>query len=186
MRAKQHLFLSHSWCGDGKPHDRVVAIACALRDRGWRVWIDDTNLVGNVDACIACGIENARAVVLFLNREYCRKVNDAACAVGRCDNCYNEFHYAIWSRKLLIPVVIDPSMRDPSSWSPGVVPMHLACEKYVDGCCDDLEVAHRLDKHLKKINLRPDASSSTSTFAACNRWRRHFVRRPTSSTTIYI
>ena len=148
------VFLSHTWCGPDEPHERVIRIAKGLRRLGWRVWLDDTDMVGNIDGCIARGIQNSSVVVLFLTRDYCRKINRAANSVTRNDNCYNEFSYALWAGKPIVPVMMDATMRNPSQWSPGVIPMRLSCELYVDGCCNLPEVARRIDERLKKMNFR--------------------------------
>lgn len=149
------VFLSHAWCGVNDPHRRVVRVASVLREMGWRVWIDDTDLVGNVDGCIARGIQRSSVVIVFLTREYCRKINRAANGASRNDNCYNEFNYAIWARKPLVPVIMDPTMRNPEQWSPGVIPMRLSCELYVDGCCNAPEIARRIDERLKRMGFSP-------------------------------
>lgn len=179
LRGRRYVFLSHTWTGANTPHERVVGISKAMQRLGWSIWIDESNLLGNVDASIANGIHNSSAVIIFLTREYCRKVNRAANCVARNDNCYNEFHYAIWSRKALIPVILDPSMKNPSDWSPGVIPMRLACDLYVDGCCHVNEIARRLDERLKQMKFRPN-------YYHHNAKRRLTTSRPPPTPTIYI
>ena len=68
------LFLSHEW----NVHDRVVQIARVLRGYGRSVWLDEEQMVHDIDSCMAKGIEACEWVVIFLTKRYCEKVDGAA------------------------------------------------------------------------------------------------------------
>lgn len=157
---RKQLFLSHTWTRDedGRDtHERVRTLAAKLRGLGWTVWFDETDMQGNVDACMAAGIDDADAIILCLTREYARKVNRNARIDGRQsnDNCYKEFSYACTRSKVLVPVVFERAMRSTGTWSPGVLCMRLSSELYVDAT-DDLDAAATtLTTRLRAFGVTP-------------------------------
>lgn len=150
------LFLSHAWGSDegGRDvHAWVVELDAALRARGVRTWLDEHRLVHDVDACMARGIDECRAVVVVVTRRYCEKVSAAASDPTVYDNCHKEFAYACLRGKPLLPVILEASMRRAQAWPPGVVTMHLGTHLYVDASGDDATpdaAARRLLAHLAR------------------------------------
>jgi hypothetical protein len=146
------LFLSHAWEPDElkrDTHNRCRALAKELKDLGWSVWLDEERIVGSIDACIAAGVDECTAFVVLLTRAYANKLERASRS-SRCrEACLCEWTYAHTARKVVVPVVFEPCMRDTSSW-PGVVALHLGNTLYVDGVGDDLAVvAAALDSRLR-------------------------------------
>ena len=79
--SNRQLFFSHTWKKDRldrNNHDRVYKLAQQLRRCGWSIWIDEENLIGNIDAEMAIGIDNADAIIICLTEEYFIKVNETA------------------------------------------------------------------------------------------------------------
>lgn len=132
------LFLSHAWKNDelGRDnHQRVVLFARALEKIGWHVWLDDDQIHGNVDSCVARGIDKSSAVLFFLTRAFFERV-DGPAKDASCSNCLNEWTYAINRRKVAIPVIMEPSLRDVLCWPGGIVTMRLSSTVYIDGSLD--------------------------------------------------
>lgn len=72
------VFLTHDWGVDemGRDnHARVVSIANRLRDAGLRVWIDETEMTGDIMQKMCDGIENSSVIVVFITRRYVEKVS---------------------------------------------------------------------------------------------------------------
>lgn len=131
------FFLSHTWHVDtlGRDtHERVRQVAASLRKIPFfDVWLDDENMVDDIDACMSNGIDKCDFVIVFITRKYCDKIQEAACNPRISDNCYKEFSYAVASQKKIIPVVFEPSLRQIVNWPNGIIKMNLAPKLYVDG-----------------------------------------------------
>lgn len=128
------LFLSHAWEHDTEgrdTHARVVKLSHDLRRRGWDVWLDVENLgCGFIDARLAKGIDSCDAVICLLTMAYIRKVS--SCDLSAIDNCFKEFNYAAFRRKLLIPVIFEGSARAVGAWPSGTLALHFAGKMYID------------------------------------------------------
>ena len=128
------LFLSHTWRKDDmnrNTHERVAKVKDALVKKGINVWFDEEKMVHDIDACMASGINNANAVVIFITKQYCIKVTNAAKSPNVYDNCYKEFSYATNMKKIIIPVVFEESMRDLDKWPNGIVRMILGSKMLI-------------------------------------------------------
>lgn len=135
------LFLSHAWGKDelGRDaHRRAIHFAHRLKRAGARVWIDDDQLGhGHVDAAIADGIEGCPIFVALLTRAYCNKVHRGLREDVATDSCAKEWSCAVVRRRRILPVVFEPSMRDPASWPHGVVSLQVGGHMYIDASTDD-------------------------------------------------
>ena len=125
------VFLSHAWDADecGRPtHARVGQLARALRAQSVDAWFDEEQMVAgdDLDVAMSAGIEAADAVCVCLTRAYCTKVDE------RDSNCRREFSCAMAARKRIIPLILEPSMRDAGAWPPGVVRMTLSRTLWID------------------------------------------------------
>ena len=87
---KKQLFLSHTWHFDKynrNTHERVNILAQGLRKYGWTTWFDEDDMLGNIDAAMALGIDNCDCVLVCLTEQYCLKVNKSAQDPYIHDNC---------------------------------------------------------------------------------------------------
>ena len=128
------LFLSHTWQKDElmrDTHTRVLNVKEKLCLKGIKVWFDEEKMINNIDACMASGINDCSAVVVFITRNYCNKVERAAKYSDIYDNCFKEFTYATTMQKIIIPVVFEESMTNLSSWPSGIVRLHLASKMLI-------------------------------------------------------
>lgn len=143
------VFLSHTWTVT----PQVQAVARLLRRRGWDVWFDVDDMQGELNVCMARGIDSACIVILFLTRDYMRKVDSGAI----WDNCYKEYNYSLWSHKPVLPIVLDPALLDVSAWPHGILAMSLSSTLYIDGCTiSPTLLERRITKRLRREwNLRP-------------------------------
>eukprot|EP01031_Cornospumella_fuschlensis_P025679 gene25679-31012_t len=132
MTAHTDCFLTHDWGDDElgrNNHTRVSEVNDTLKEHGLVPWFDSDRMEGNIMAQMCAGIDNASCVVVFITQRYMEKVGGA----NAQDNCKKEFNYAE-RRKTgdkMIPVVMEPRMRDTSQWS-GPIGMVLGGQLYVD------------------------------------------------------
>jgi len=127
--------LSHNWSNDEQGrsnHARVKRIKLALDKAGYRPWFDEEEMAGDINKKMADGVDASKAVVVFVTREYVRKVAGDG-PNGSDDNCKYEFDYALMRKGVerLITVVMEPSARNPREWR-GPVGGKLGTRLFVD------------------------------------------------------
>ncbi|RQM18898.1 hypothetical protein B5M09_009786 [Aphanomyces astaci] len=146
-------FLTHDWGTDGTTHKNVSVINTLLKARGITTWFDEEKMEGNVKKQMIHGIDNARAIVVFVTQRYIDKVggNNAE------DNCQLEFNYAARRKTAskMIPVLIDPSptLKNTANWT-GEVGFVLGGHLYLDlssAFGNDALLASRIDELVTKI-----------------------------------
>jgi hypothetical protein len=130
MEIKTDGLLAHDW-GE-KPyvnHGRVAIVYEELTKLGLNLWFDKVDMAGNLRNKMTSGIETTNCVLVFVTGRYQDKVN----SLDPEDNCYFEFNYACFrlTSKRIIPVVMDPGMRDTKKWK-GRLAAELATHLYVD------------------------------------------------------
>ena len=154
---RKQLFMSHAWSKDTHDrctHARTKRLSGALRAAGWTTWFDEDDMFGNIDAAMAAGIDGADVVLVCLTRAYCTKVSAAASDMRTRDNCLKEWSYAHNRQKLMVAIVMEPCMRSPADWPPGVVAMHLGGLLYVDASGDDVDdYALQICRMLEKLGV---------------------------------
>ena len=107
---------------------------------------------------MAEGIDHTNTVLIFLTQNFINKVNGK----DHHDNCHLEFLYAARtkSRGRLVPVVMEPELRDCSLWT-GVIGMYLRGKMYIDMSGDINNVVYlneRIDElceMLQKLGVVP-------------------------------
>ena len=160
MKQNKQLFFSHTWRPDSlgrNTHHRVFELVKKLRDCGWKTWFDEEDMKGNIDAAMAEGIDNADVVLVCLTETYCKKVNETAKNLRSRDNCLKEWTYANARNKLMIPIVMEPYLLDPTNWPAGIVSLYLGSTLYLDASKDDLdESVIFINKYLLKQGLQPN------------------------------
>lgn len=131
---KYEVFITHTWKKDERGRDnhaRAARINIALKAAGIKSWFDDDRMHGNVTQTMLRGIDESALVIVLVTRQYESKVNGE----DQRDNCLVEFNYTV-NHKLVsgpepvIPVVMEPCMRDPKGWK-GSIP--LASQQVVPG-----------------------------------------------------
>ena len=128
-----------------------------LKERHYSVWLDDNEMYGNIDSATMKGIDGASAILLCLTEKYCNKINNAVNNNSPNDNCYKEWNYSLFKQKLIIPIIMEPEMRDIYSNKEGVIQMYLHSTLYIDAS-EDIDLAvNKICDTLKKhhvYNLR--------------------------------
>jgi len=157
----KQLFFSHTWKTDKlgrNNHERVKKLVEGIQKIGWKTWFDEDDMVGNIDASMADGIDRAQCIIVCLTEEYCIKVNHTARNPRVRDNCHKEWNYAHNRGKLMIPIIMEPYMLDPSKWPAGVVPLHLGTTLYLDASNDNIidHCIFELHKTLIYYGLYPN------------------------------
>ena len=156
----KQLFFSHTWKNDKlnrNNHLRVKKLSELMGKLGWTIWLDENEMIGNIDACMANGIDNSICVILCITEEYCNKINNSARDPRNSDNCLKEWDYTHNRNKLTIPIIMEPHMLNASKWSNGVVSMYLGAILYLDASNDKniTSCANLLHTMLLKYGLKP-------------------------------
>ena len=153
LKNKTDVFLTHNWGPNQANHQRVAEVNRALKARGLTTWFDDEKMEGNVKQKMVEGIDNASCVVVFITKQYIDKVGGP----NPEDNCQLEFGYSARRKtsKRMVPVVMEPEVRDTSSWS-GEVGMVLGGLLYVDLCSDltDSKVNELHERIMSVIHVK--------------------------------
>ena len=156
---KTDIFLSHNW-GDDKHgrnnHERVAIINKKLNELGYKTWLDEKQMYGNIQKRMAEGIENTQGVLVFVTKKYQEKVNQTD---NPNDNCLLEFNHATdkVTTSKMIAIVME---KDTTEWT-GVFSMHLKQKMYVDftGDLNDCKYLNKqmemLNNELRKLGIQP-------------------------------
>ena len=93
-----HAFFTHNWAKDQKGrsnHDRVVQVAKMLQKKGFKIWLDESEMTGHIKLQMCDGIDKSHLVVMFVTKKYVEKVG----LPPSDDNCSFEFNYAVQRRQ---------------------------------------------------------------------------------------
>ncbi|GBG25716.1 Hypothetical Protein FCC1311_019352 [Hondaea fermentalgiana] len=110
------VFLSHAWGKGKETHRKVKAVADALEGRGIKCWFDGSNIGLDVLKSMADGIDQSKAVVVFVTQTYMDNVNKDRTIP---DNCRTEFYHALHTHgpANMIPCVLEPGLDSTHSWT---------------------------------------------------------------------
>ena len=155
----KQLFFSHTWRDDDlgrDTHERVYQLVKILRNMGWTTWFDEEDMNNNIDSAMARGIDNADAIIVCLTKQYILKVNNAANNPRIRDNCFKEWNYSNNRFKLIIPVIMEPSLLNTNNWPPGVVSLYLSNNLYVNASDNNYDnAASEISRMLIKNYVVP-------------------------------
>jgi hypothetical protein len=152
---KYHVFLTHTWKPDEmgrENHVRVAFLNEALKSRGVITWFDSERMTGSVRHEMSDDLYASCCVLICITREYETKVNSGK----KSDNCYYEFNLASNDEHLvehLIPVVLDRSLTNPSSWARGRLSGELKRNIFIDAS-EDFSNTERFGKVCDAILKR--------------------------------
>ena len=147
--SRMTLFFSHAWNFDEQgrcTHDRVVRLAHFMKCFGWKIWLDDYEMFGNIDQCMVRGIDSCDIVLFCLTHKYFEKSHDQS------SNICHEWTYTHFRHKKFVPVIMEPSLKDHTRWPTGVVGMYLARNLFVDAS-DDMTMPQTV-ANLNKLLIR--------------------------------
>lgn len=150
------IFISHAWGNDElnrDNHERCKLIAQKLIDKGYTVWIDSNEIYGNIDSSIMKGINNCKIVLVCLTRKYCDKINNCALNQLTNDNCYKEWNYSLFKKKIIIPILMEPSMINHFLHNEGIIQMYLNSMMFINFSINLEDDFNILCKYLRKNNL---------------------------------
>jgi len=133
------IYLSHDSDASKFALDKVKLIGRLLKQEG-------VQLVSDIDSSIL--------VVAVITKDYLKKVEADE------GNCSNEFNYAVQTRKLQIPVVIDFEEIDPKGWQNGFVKVALEGNSPLDLSSE----GDRLEEDVR--NLATDIKNRVKLFLA--------------------
>ena len=161
------LFISYTWQNDiinRNNQQRVYSLYQELKKYNWSIWIDKENMIGNMDAAMATGIENAEAIIVCITTEYCKKVNESAKNPRLRDNCLKEWTYANARNKLMIPIIMESSLLNIKNWPPSIISLYFGSTLYIDASTENYkEIANNINKLLLKYDLIPSNNQTMKT-----------------------
>jgi len=150
------IFLSHAWGTDDSNrnnHNRVKNLSIQLQNKGYSVWFDETDLLGNIDNSIMKGITNSMVVLVCLTEKYCNKINNSVYHTSPNDNCYKEWNFCLFKQKKIIPVIMEKKMEDIFLKNDGVIQMYLNNVMFINYYDDENNDFEILCKTLRLYNV---------------------------------
>eukprot|EP00794_Sanderia_malayensis_P017066 gene17066-18786_t len=96
----RHLMISYQW----DEQRTMLKVRDALKNEGYKVWMDVDKIGGSTLEAMAGGVENAAAVLVGVSRKY--KLSN---------NCRSEAEYAFQLKKDIIPIMLEPQYQ-PDGW----------------------------------------------------------------------
>lgn len=91
-----HLMISYNW-----GHQPIVKkLNQALKDRGYKVWIDIEQMAGSTIGAMATAVDGASAIIMCVSDKY-----------SQSPNCRAEAEYGFTTKKKIIPLMMEPSYR---------------------------------------------------------------------------
>ena len=121
--------MTHTWVKDElnrDNHARVGTVNKLLKVQGFQTWFDEDKMEGHIDQKMAEGINDSEVILVFITKTYMEKLNSKGHG-----NCKGEFTYATTRNKKMIPIVMEPCMKNPGQWD-GPLGIRLAGDLYVD------------------------------------------------------
>ena len=152
------IFLSHAWGLDELGRDnhlRVKNLYKLLTEKGYSVWFDENNMIGNIDNAIIKGISNTKVVILCLTETYCNKINKCVYENLPMDNCYKEWNFCLFKQKKIIPLIMEPKMQNVFLNNDGVIQMYLNNHMFINysNINDDFNEINVLFKTLRYFEI---------------------------------
>lgn len=136
----KEIFISHTWTKDilGRDnHNRCKLLCDYLKKLGYSVWFDHYDMQSNIDNSIMLSINECKVFLVCLTMEYCNKINNAVNNNLISDNCFKEWNYALYKKKIIIPVLMEPRMVETLNKNDGAIQMYLNTLIYLDISHDD-------------------------------------------------
>ena len=150
------IFLSHAWGTDDNNrnnHTRVKKLSIQLQNKGYSVWLDENDLLGNIDNSIIKGITNSTVVLVCLTEKYCNKINNSVYHTSPNDNCYKEWNFCLFKQKKIIPVIMEKKMEEILLKNDGVIQMYLNNVMFINYYDDEDNDLDILCKTLRLYNV---------------------------------
>lgn len=166
------IFLSHAWGTDHENrnnHHRVKLLSKQLISKGYSVWFDENDIIGNIDNSIIKGITNSQVVIVCLTEKYCNKINNSVYHNSPNDNCYKEWNFCLFKQKKIIPVIMEKKMEEVFLKNDGVIQMYLNNVMFINFYDDEDNDFKILCKTLRQysvynkdeknfMNIKPNSS----------------------------
>jgi len=184
INKKINLFFSHDWGLNNTNHIKVSKIVKDLKNKNYTCWLDEENMMGNIDAAMADGIDNSEAIIICITKNYCNKINNTSRNMNKRDNCLKEWTYANARNKLLIPIIMEKDMLNINNWPPGIVSMYLGSVFYIDFTNDIIDSSINdfvklLNSYKIYPNILPDINYNISKLLLDNKKKLPSINRST-------
>lgn len=157
---RKQIFLSHTWNYDKinrNNHKRVVELSKLLESKGWSVWIDENDMIGNIDASIKKGIDDAEIVLVCLTYTYREKIDRTSKDQSLRDNCFKEWNYLSCQNKIILPIVMEPFLLDIKEYQKTITSLLIGNTLFIDASDDNLtKASDKINETLFRYNLIPN------------------------------
>jgi hypothetical protein len=117
-----HAFLTHNWGNQSdnyENHRRVAKIYRELKDKyQMKMWFDEDYLTNNIRSEITKGVASSLSMLVFITREYDRKISGQS--IGNGIYCKLEFEQGFerfYYDERLIPIIMEEEMLNTCNWS---------------------------------------------------------------------
>ena len=168
----KQIFISHAWGIDElerNNHERCKYLYDLLTKSKYSVWFDEIDIKGNIDNSIIKGINNSSIIIICLTKHYCNKINNAVLNNQPNDNCYKEWNYSLFKNRIMIPILMEPSMKEVFETTEGVIQMYLNNTLYIDMSKDIDEKYKELEETLNyygiynklELTITPNSSNNS-------------------------
>ena len=109
---KRQIMISYQWDSQSE----VLKLYEALKDYGYRLWIDKEKVHGNIYDRMAEGVKDSSIILLCMTKKY----EDS-------DNCKSEYSYAKECKKRIIPIYFEEDYK-----AGGGLAIIIAGKRYFD------------------------------------------------------
>ena len=131
----KEIFISHTWTNDELKrdnHKRCKLLCDNLIQLGYSVWFDHYDMQRSIDNSIISSINNCTIFLVCLTSVYCNKINNAVYNNIISDNCFKEWNYALYKKKIIVPVIMEPKVLELLKCNDGAIQMYLNTLMYFD------------------------------------------------------
>jgi hypothetical protein len=139
----KEIFISHTWIKDNlnrNNHERCKLLCDNLKKLGYSVWFDHYDMQNSIDNSIMLSINNCKIFLVCLTEAYCNKINNSISNNIISDNCFKEWNYALYKKKIIVPVLMEAKMIDFLKNNDGIIQMYLNTLIYFDITHDNYNV----------------------------------------------
>eukprot|EP01038_Epipyxis_sp_PR26KG_P013419 gene13419-17993_t len=111
-----NYFLSHAWGANRENHEKVLQIfQCLTNVFQIDAWIDEEELFGGIHIpnVLIKAVCERNIFLMFITKSYHDKINQG----NLTDMCWLELKTAVDNHKIIIPILMEDAMRNPTDWT---------------------------------------------------------------------
>ena len=114
-------------------------------------------MIGNIDASIKKGIDDAEIVLVCLTYTYREKIDRTSKDQSLRDNCFKEWNYLSCQNKIILPIVMEPFLLDIKEYQKTITSLLIGNTLFIDASDDNLtKASDKINETLFRYNLIPN------------------------------